>query len=192
MANCNHSYDLFSQPYVYDPNINTPGVYPPNRIERILNCCGDSDKWREFFLSEIVSIPDVKPNIQNIIEVSSCTDIIHQQVIRTPLVTGYTTVQGPVLGADIYNFECTSLTGKKLIIEGTLTQSIIYNAAIAGQSPYSVSFVQPFSTFIIVDADTPLSQKFNISVFIEDVFAGTISERNIFKNTTLFIKASKS
>lgn len=72
---------------------------------------------------EIVDIPSQKPDIEDIIEVHSCVDIISQRVIKTPLVNGYTPVgQSPIPGEDIPNGECTNLTGRKLIIEGILKQ----------------------------------------------------------------------
>lgn len=41
------------------------------------------------FVSETVDIPSQKPNIEDIVEVHSCVDIISQRVIKTPLVNGY-------------------------------------------------------------------------------------------------------
>ena len=64
-------------------------------------------------------------------------------------------------------------------------------AAVDEQSIHSASFVIPFSTFIIIEKDTPLSQKFRITPYVEDIFAYRLSERSVFKNTTIFIKASR-
>ncbi|MFR3499266.1 MAG: DUF3794 domain-containing protein, partial [Paraclostridium bifermentans] len=131
-------------------------------------------------------------DIEGIVEVHSCIEIISQRVIKTPVVTGYTGPNGVfVPGEDIPNSECTNLTGRKLIVEGLLKQKIIYTAAVDEQSLHSAHFTVPFSTFIIVEKDTPLSQKFRILPFIEDVFACMLSERSVFKNTTIFLKASK-
>lgn len=96
-----------------------------------------------------------------------------------------------IQGENIPNSECTNLTGRKLIIEGLLKQKIIYTAAVDEQSIHSASFVIPFSTFIIIEKDTPLSQKFRITPYVEDIFAYRLSERSVFKNTTIFIKASR-
>lgn len=173
-------------------NINVVGVYPRNKIENALNCYGNGLMWVEFFIPEIVEIPSQKPDIETISEVHSCIEIISQRVIRTPTVQGYTPTNGtPIPGNQVPNSECTHLTGKKLVIEGLLKQKVIYTAAVAEQSIHSASFVIPFSAFIIVPADTPLSQQFRITPYIEDIFAYSVSERNVFKNTTIFIKADK-
>lgn len=195
MAGCNNSSNKnFSKCYRQDnaESINIVGVYPSNKIENVLNCYGNGDMWVEFFIPEIVEIPSQKPDIETISEVHSCIEIISQRVIKTPTVAGYTPTNGNFIsGEEIPSSECTHLTGRKLVIEGLLKQKIIYTAAVDEQSLHSASFAIPFSAFIIVPADTPLSQKFRITPYIEDIFAYSMSERNVFKNTTIFIKADK-
>ncbi|CEH36163.1 DUF3794 domain-containing protein [Romboutsia lituseburensis] len=196
MLNCdytgNTSYKFYNKCCVENESINMIGQYPANKIEKVLSCFTDTDKWTEFFLPEIVDIPTQKPDIEGIVEVNSCIEIISQRVIKTPVVTGYTSSNStPILGENIPNAECTNLTGRKLIIEGILKQKIIYTAAVDEQSLHSAHFDIPFSTFIIIEKDTPLSQKFRITPYIEDIFACKLSERSVFKNTTIFIKASR-
>lgn len=196
MLNCdytgNTSYKFYDKCLINNDHVNALGQYPSNKIEKVLSCFADTDKWTEFFLPEIVDIPVQKPDVEGVLEVHSCIDIISQKVIKTPIVNGYTASNGTFIpGEDIPNSECTNLTGRKLIIEGLLQQKIIYTALVSEQSVHSANFVIPFSTFIIIDKDTPLSQKFRISPYIEDIFASRLSERSIFKNTTIFIKASK-
>lgn len=188
MADCNVSTNKsFNQCYSSSSTerVNIVGVYPQNKIESILNCSGDTNMWTEFFIPEIVEIPIQKPDIEAIVEVHSCIEIISQRVIKTPTVIGQTQ-QNP-----IPNSECTLLTGKKLVVEGLLKQKVIYTAAVNEQSLHSASYAIPFSAFIIVPADTPLSQKFRITPYIEDIYAYSMSARNVFKNTTIFIKASR-
>lgn len=195
MLNCdytgNTNYNFYNKCCLDNENIDTLGQYPANKIEKVLSCFTDSDKWTEFFLPEIVDIPVQKPDMEGVLEVHSCIEIISQRVIKTPVVTGYTASGVSVLGENIPNSECTNLTGRKLIIEGLLKQKVIYTAAVEDQSIHSASFVIPFSTFIIIEKDTPLSQKFRITPYIEDIFACRLSERSVFKNTTIFIKASR-
>lgn len=188
----NTNYKFYNKCCTENENINMVGQYPANKFNKVLSCFADTDKWTEFYLPEIIDIPDQKPDIEGIVEVHSCIEIISQRVIKTPVVTGYTGPNGVfVPGEDIPNSECTNLTGRKLIVEGLLKQKIIYTAAVDEQSLHSAHFTVPFSTFIIVEKDTPLSQKFRILPFIEDVFACMLSERSVFKNTTIFLKASK-
>lgn len=195
MLNCdytgNTSYKFYNSCCIDNDHINTLGQYSPDKIEKVLSCFADTNKWTEFFLPEIVDIPVQKPDMEGVLEIHSCIDIISQRVIKTPVVNGYTQAGNTVLGENIPNSECTNLTGRKLIIEGLLKQKIIYTAAVDTQSIHSASFSVPFSTFIIIEKDTPLSQKFRITPYIEDIFACRLSERSVFKNTTIFIKASK-
>lgn len=188
----NTVYNFYNKCCVDNENIDMIGQYPSNKFERVLSCFADTDKWTEFYLPEIIDIPDQKPDIEGIVEIHSCIEIISQRVIKTPVVNGYTGADGVFIpGEDIPNSECTNLTGRKLIVEGLLKQKIIYTAAVEEQSVHSAHFAVPFSTFIIIEKDTALSQKFRILPFIEDVYACRLSERSVFKNTTIFLKASK-
>ena len=196
MLNCdytgNTSYKFYDKCIIESEDINIVGEYPDNKIEKVLTCFTDTDKWTEFYLPEIVDIPIVKPDIEGIVEIHSQIEIISQRVIKTPVVMGYTDDAGnSIAGEDIPNAECTNLTGRKLIIEGFLKQKVIYTAADDEQSLHSANFEIPFSTFIIIEKDTPLSQQFRITPYIEDIFVSRLSERSVFKNTTIFIKASK-
>lgn len=196
MLNCdytgNTSYKFYYKCIIESEDINIVGEYPDNKIEKVLTCFTDTDKWTEFYLPEIVDIPIQKPDMEGIVEVHSCVEIISQRVIKTPVVMGYTDDAGnSIAGEDIPNAECTNLTGRKLIIEGFLKQKVIYTAADDEQSLHSANFEIPFSTFIIIEKDTPLSQQFRITPYIEDIFVSRLSERSVFKNTTIFIKASK-
>ncbi len=172
--------------------INSSGGCLQNNIERTLGCSNViGNEWVQFFISEIVDVPVEKPDIEEIVGVNSCVEIISQKVIRTPQVTGFTLPNGTVVpGQSIPNAECTNLTGKKLIIEGFLKEKVLYTALNTTQSLHSASFSVPFSVFIVVSADTPLNACFKITPIVEDVFACHLSERSIFKNTTIFINAA--
>lgn len=195
MLNCDYTnstiHNFYTSCSCKGENINVIGAYPQDKIERALNCSFDTREWVQFFVPEIVDIPSQKPDVESVSGVHSCIEIISQKVIKTPEVQGYTNANGEfIAGENIPNAECTNLTGKKLIIEGLLKQKVIYTALVEDQALHSASFVVPFSVFIIVDKDTPLSQNFRITPYIEDIFACQLSERSIFKNTTIFIKAS--
>lgn len=195
MSNCNYTngttHAFHNSCSCSGQNINVVGVHPQNKIERVLSCPSNSREWVQFFSPKIVDIPSQKPDIEDITSIHGCVDIISQKVIKTPVVKGYTNSDGVFVPGDtISNAECTNLTGKKLIIEGILRLKVIYTALVDDQALHSASFAVPFSVFIIVDGDTPLSQKFKITPFIEDIFACKLSKRSIFTNTTIFINAT--
>lgn len=194
MINCDYTnnteYTFYQNCCEQNHNIGVVGVYPEDKLERVLSCGATTDKWVEFLVPDTVDIPDEKPEIEEVVSIHSCIEIISQRVIKTPIVTGYTTSTGEVVaGENVSNSECTKLTGRKLIIEGILKQKIIYIAAVPEQTLHSASFIIPFSVFIIVDSNTPLSQSYRIYSYIEDIFVCKLSTRSIFKNTTIFIKA---
>lgn len=184
MINCdyieNTSYDFLNKCYINKKNIDLMQTYPQPKIN-IFPCLTSTNKWTEFYIQKIVDIPYEKPDIDNIIEIHSSIDILSQRIIKTPIVISNKDI--------ISNSEGCNLTGKKLIIEGLLKQKIIYTAATKESSLHSTHTLIPFSTFIIVENNTPLSQIFKITSHIENTFAYELSSRNIFINITVFINA---
>lgn len=183
-------YDFYIQCDPNNNNVNKVGVFPQNKIEKVLQC-NENKQWIQFFIPEIVDIPCEKPDVEGVVSVHASVEIISQRVIKTPTVTGYTASTGEViLGESIPNAEGTKLTGRKLIVEGFLKQKIIYTATDDQQSLHSAHFIVPFSVFIIIEKNTPFTRTFNVVPYIEDIYVLQLSERSIFKNTTIFIKAT--
>ena len=137
--------------------------------------------WTEIIISENLVIPDKNPAIEQITSLFSHVDIISQRVVLTPTPK------------NVANPDGTTLTGKKLIIEGVLRQKISYVANIeSGDQPvHSAHFDIPFSAFIIIPRNTRRSAMFKIEPFIEDVFICAIDKRKVFKNTIIFINATQ-
>lgn len=172
-------YDFLQSCCQQENIISTVGLCTRQQRETML-LNNVTDKWTEFYIPEIIDIPHQKPDIETIDSIFSTIEIISQRVISTPVPTD----------AAVTNWEGTLLTGRKLVIEGLLKQKVIYTAERDEQSMHSAHFIKPFSVYIIIDANTVTSQVFKIETCIEDVFACRLSERSIFKNTTIFIKAT--
>lgn len=140
-----------------------------------------NDTWTQFFVPEVLCIPEQKPDIEELMSVTARVVIISQRLVRTPSYDG-----GP-----IENQEGTFVTGRKLIIEGILRQKVMYTACNEEQSVHTAHFDVPFSAFIIIPADEPLNTRYKIDSCIEDIFISRVTDRQIFKNVTLFLKATK-
>ncbi len=131
--------------------------------------------WTELSVPEVLTLPCEKPNIESIDKVYIQVKIISKRIIETP--------------KGLENVEGTTLTGKKLIVEGTLTQKIVYTAAVCQQSVHSAHFNIPFSAIIVLRSDFCLNDELCIDSCIEDVFVLAVNQRQIFKNVTLFLRA---
>ncbi|MFD3156309.1 DUF3794 domain-containing protein [Haloimpatiens sp. FM7330] len=136
----------------------------------------DGDSWTQISVPVVLIIPDVKPDIEQVNSINISTKIIRKRVIETPAGT---------------NEEGKILTGKKLIVEGLLCQTLSYTADVPEQSIHSVQLSVPFSAFIVVPADTNLDDNFEINACIEDVFIENICKRQVFENVTLLLEAVK-
>lgn len=167
---CDSDYDLI-------PEIN--GLCTPDYLSDL----STGNYWTQMFIPEILNVPCYKPPIEQILSVTSKVEIFCQKVIQTP------TRNGTVGYA---NNEGLTLTGKKLVIEGILRQRVVYVAKTESQSVHAVHFDVPISTFIVLATDDNLTDKFKVYPCIEDIFICNLNDKQIFKNTTLFIKAIKS
>lgn len=155
------------------------GVCTQEKLENMLDGSTENT-WTQMFIPEFLTIPSQKPDIEQLISITSRIKIIAQKVIETPKPTS----------GNEENLEGTRLTGKKLIVEGVLRQKVVYTADVAEQSLHSAHFDIPFSVFIIIPEETELTDKFRIQHCIEDIFACKLNKRQIFKNVTFFIKAT--
>ncbi|MCF8010376.1 MAG: DUF3794 domain-containing protein [Clostridiales bacterium] len=162
-------------------------VYINNEIVEVAGLCDpdsfnldDNNYWTQISIPETVIIPDEKPDIEQINSINVNADIIRKKVIVTP------TSSEP-------NWEDKSLTGRKLIVEGELKQTVHYTAELPEQSVHSAHFAIPFSAFIVIPLEIngtdTLDVNFQVNVCIEDVFIRDICDRQIFKNITLLLQA---
>ncbi|MCT4508395.1 MAG: DUF3794 domain-containing protein [Tepidibacter sp.] len=140
--------------------------------------------WTQVFIPEVLCIPEQKPDVEQVASIVARVEIISQRVVKTPI---FKLEDGTILE----NNEGTKVTGRKLVIEGILRQKIIYTADVKEQSMHSAHFDVPFSAFIILEEDASLVDRYSIQPCIEDIFVCRVSKRQIFKNVTLFIKATK-
>ena len=140
--------------------------------------------WTEISVPETLIIPDVKPDIEGVDAIDVAAQIIRTKAIVTPQSL-------------IPNQEGKNLTGRKLIVEGLLCQTINYTANECTQSVHSAHFAVPFSAYIVIPKTIiingqpvdSLDINFQVIPCIEDVFIKTITPRKIFKNVTLLLQA---
>lgn len=150
-----------------------------------------SNFWTEIVVDENLILPEQKPNIEQINSVNINVQITRKKVIVTPKAIAATT------GGVPNNIEGKIVTGRKLIVEGLLCQSVSYTALVPKQSVHTAHFQVPFSAYIVVDekigtgtnAPDALDVNFDVISCIEDVFIVNFNNREIFKNVNLFLQA---
>lgn len=132
--------------------------------------------WTEISVPEILCVPNQKPDIEHIDQVYAKAEISCVKLLETPYLFEGGTYDVVTINAttgeiativakneNVYiysgnpniplitkpNEEGTCLTGRKLIVEGTLKQKVVYTADVDVQSVHSASYEIPFSAFII-------------------------------------------
>lgn len=154
-----------------------------NEIVDIVGLCDPSTfdldlfpYWTQISIPETLTIPEQKPDIEQINSVNISVEIIRKKIIVTPTSL-------------VDNEEGKSLTGNKLIVEGNLCQAISYTADVPEQSIHTAHFVVPFSAYIVIPATTDLDKNYQVNPCVEDVFVLDVSKRQIFKNVTVLLQA---
>lgn len=182
-ANPNTPGDCLSDIKPFEPCVKytdpiIKGICSENKIDNIIKTQYDN-LWVEMYVPEILTLPDCKPSVEQILSLTSEVSIMCQKVINTPV-------------ACVESYEGLLLTGKKLIIEAILRQRITYttnNITDDCQAIHSAHFDVPISAFIVLPSYTNIADKFILNTCIEDIFVCSLDDRRIFKNTTIFFKA---
>lgn len=160
--------------------INIIGIADPSEFPIIT----PTNPNTEYIVEEKLTIPEAKPDVEQINTILIEATIASSRVIVTP-------------------------TGIKVITDGELTQKIIYTADEPTQSVHSAHFTEQFCAFIDIPLTVPagsdvltLLQTLGLTldtvltaptkVLIEDVTASLLDPRTIEKCTVLFIWATIS
>lgn len=143
---------------------------------------GSSPSWTQISIPETLIIPEQKPDMEQINSVNISVNIVRKKVIVTPTSPNGTK-----------NWEGKKLTGRKLIVEGNLCQTVSYTADVSVQSVHSAHFIVPFSAYIVIPSEISgedtLNINFQVNACVEDVFVKSVCKRKIFKNVTLLLQA---
>lgn len=128
--------------------------------------------FKQLSIDGYLSIPELKPDMEAINNVSATADLVSCHIIQTPVSVS---IEGQIL------------SGYKLIVKGMLNISIEYTANEPEQSVHSAHYAIPFSSFIVLPEDYVVGSKLDVEFIIEDIYYKMIDIRTFFKNVTLLI-----
>ncbi|MEG1147268.1 MAG: DUF3794 domain-containing protein [Niameybacter sp.] len=129
-------------------------------------------QFKQMSIEKYLMIPEAKPNIEVINNMTGTIDINHYNIITTPITT---------------NIEGQQLTGNKAIIRGTFNLVIEYTALDAEQGVHSAHYSIPFSTFIILPPGSHVGKGVDIVGEVEDIYYTALDIRTFFVNITALI-----
>lgn len=150
------------------------GICTSGKIENLIKSTKEN-LWTEISVPELLTIPKCKPNVTQILTISSTVNVMCQNTIITPVA--------------VTNYEGEKLTGLKLLIHAILRQRITYVSDRKCHSVHAAHFDVPISAYIVLPSTASQLSKYRIRTCIEDLYACALNSRQIFKNTTLFFKA---
>lgn len=146
--------------------------------------------FTEIAIPETVVIPKVKPDIEQIISVAVCPEVVSVRLIDTAIGTSN---------------EGQNLSGYKLIVELKLKQKIKYIADEPTQSVHAAHFEKVISSIFVVvpptidvgtpPVTTPIETLFKqgrlvVTPYIEDIYGELRDKRTIFKNIIVLVNVS--
>lgn len=134
----------------------------------------DVHGFKQINVDSRLCIPNQKPNIEQIVKISSSAVVNNTRVIKTPKGT---------------SLEGVTLTGYKLVVEGTIEQKVQYVADVDVQSIHTAHFKTPFITYVVLPEGFNPCSFLVTSAFIEDVCAYQENCRCFYINNTLLITA---
>lgn len=133
----------------------------------------ESHTFKQINVDTVESILDCKPDIEQILKVSSKIKVTYFKSIKTPI--------GKSLEGNV-------LTGRKLLVEGIIEQKVQYVACEKEQSIHFVNFSSPFFTYVVIPNTIPCcNDNFVVTAFFEDVTAKADGCRQIYINNTILI-----
>ncbi|WP_053956591.1 hypothetical protein [Inediibacterium massiliense] len=157
-------------------------LYGNENVVGVSQCFPDKPIcFKQLSISEILTIPDQKPDIEHIISAVIQPNIVSTRIVNTSIG---------------YSYEGQNITGKKLIIELELIEKIKYVANEPVQSIHAAHYEKKYkSIFIVIPSkihnikvETLLeNKKIVVTPYIEDIYTKKIDERTIYKGITMLI-----
>ncbi len=130
--------------------------------------------FKQTFIDNILQVPDVKPDIENVIDVDAKFICTNTKIIDTPVGTSH---------------EGQNLTGKKLVVNGKLCITVTYVAEVETQTVHTAHFEICVCEYIVVPSGTDLDCNINPSAYIEDIFFEKINCRQLFTNIVFIVES---
>jgi hypothetical protein len=130
--------------------------------------------FKHFNLQETHFLPETKPVIGHIVNVTAQININSTRVIKTPVC----------MSEDEWK-----LTGKALIIHGELEQRVEYIGDIKNCEVHGVPLRIPFSTRIILPAQFVSDASQIVAGYIEDISLELLDHRSIFESVSVLLTA---
>ncbi|MGL4850427.1 MAG: DUF7507 domain-containing protein [Clostridium sp.] len=163
----NYAYALFNANISQDAPVRRVQATPSS-----LSIKAASPRFKELNVDKVLSIPCQKPDIEDINDVFATAEIKDFYVIKT--MKGVST-------------EGKRLTGYKLVVNGVVSYTVEYTAAVPSQSVHSAHYCEKFSSYIIIDEESIPSPLANVVPEIEDVSWQMLDSRGVFANVTMNI-----
>ncbi len=137
--------------------------------------------FKEIMLEEHIHLKECFPNIEQITRVTACVEIKNSYVIDTP-------VSKRGKKNEVLNPSGQIVTGKKLVIEGVIHQTINYVADNCEQNVMVIDNDCCFGTFVVLPYSANPNNIFTVVPYIEDIIVDAIGPRDIMKCVSLFLE----
>ncbi|MGL4453139.1 MAG: hypothetical protein ACRCTZ_18410 [Sarcina sp.] len=136
--------------------------------------------FKEELLDDVLVIPSQKPDMQRVLDIVACTNIVDFKLIETEIA---------------YSYEGQRLTGKKLAIEIRIKEKLSYVADVPEQSAHAIQYENLKSIFIILPemiedeytCDLIRANRMKITPYIEDICYRKLNEREIHRCLMVFV-----
>lgn len=141
-----------------------------------INTCPYKDlpNFNQINTDYVFCIPDVKPDIEQIVKVFADSCVVETEIVKTPIGT---------------SLEGQNITGYKLLVCGDIHLKVEYVACNTSQSVHSAHTKFPFCGYVVLPKNTNPNAIIKASIAIEDIFSEQMDCRCIYNNITMMVIA---
>jgi uncharacterized repeat protein (TIGR01451 family) len=169
----NYEQSLDSVKYNYSISNNQKSIKSVENEENLVRMNNvPMYNFRQISIEKKLLMDSVKPDIKEIIDITSEIEIIKYYVIATP---------------NIKSLENQNLSGYKLIIYGLIKYTVQYTSedGLVYSSHYNI----PFSTFIVLAENYVIGSKLEVDGIVEDIYYKKLNAKEYLTNVIVLVNA---
>lgn len=136
----------------------------------------DIDSFTQENINKVIKINNKLPDINEVIKVSIASSIRDEKIVKTAIGT---------------SLEGQKLTGYKLLTEGEFSVRIDFCTDTSSGCMYTYKDIMFFNNATTLDEDSNKNSKLLTSVYIEDIYAKKLNNREILINISFIFTAEK-
>ncbi|MDD4494490.1 MAG: DUF3794 domain-containing protein [Eubacteriales bacterium] len=144
---------------------------------------------KHLHLRDVMEIPKENPDVEQIVTIT-----VNVEIVKTSIIKAVEVKSGDreSKGRESKDIDTGTIKTRKLEVAGIVHQKIEYVEELKDKPVYSLSFLLPFNTFVVLGEEMKGFSEFEVKGYVRDVLVKLLDKRKIYKNVILVISVSPS